>query len=312
MWGVALLVAVVVVVALSRRGGGARIVASAEEIPIALKLPISTMQVGPYRLIDLLSESQSAMIYSAQSGDGTLCTVKLPSRACLEDATEVKRFEREAEMLDKVAHANVIRKLDAGTLKDGDRQVPYLVLEHLGGRDLGAVLSERAPFPPHEALALLKQIANALDAVHSQGIVHRNMTPDAIRLYEDGRVVLHNFGVARSNMVETITVHGQIVGTIEYIAPEQMRGEKVDARADLYALGVLAYRMLTGKSPFKYANVASLIRQKTEQAGAHPRAVNEAVPEDLDRIVSQLMAADPAQRPAAASVIASELAGVKS
>lgn len=302
--------AIVVIAAIAmagRRRGGVRVVNVTEEIPTSLKLPINTLNVAGYRVLDLLSESQYSMTYRGKAADGTLCMLKLPSRLCLADHDNLKRFGREAQLLDSLQHPNIIRKLDAGEITDSGVKVPYLVLDYTEGQDLGDLLAERAPLSVPDAVGLLTQIAAALDVMHTAGVVHRNLSPEAIRVSSDGRVVVHNFGVARALTMETITLHGQIVGTVEYIAPEQIYGRQIDGRADLYALGVLAYRLLTGKSPFVYASIAALVKQKNENDGPRPREINEAVPTDLDRIVSLLMSRDPARRPSPAGLLSNQL-----
>ncbi len=299
------------IILMLRRRGGARVVNVTEEIPAGLKLPITTLSVGPYRILDLMVESQHSMVYRGKAQDGSLCMIKLPSRMCLADHDNLKRFGREAQLLDTLQHPNIIRRVDVGEFSDQGTKVPYLILEYTEGKDLGDILAERAPLPVAEAVGLLTQVSAALDLMHSQGVVHRNLSPDAIRVSADGRVIVHNFGVARALTMETITLHGQIVGTVEYIAPEQIYGRQVDGRADLYALGVLAYRLLTGKSPFVYASIAALVKQKNESDGPHPREVNADIPADLDRIVSLLMSRDPGRRPAPAGVLSSQLAEIR-
>jgi len=308
--GVAVAVIVAVVVLATRRRGAPRVVSVTEEIPSSLKLPINTLKVGNYRILDLLSESQYAMTYRGKAADGALCIIKLPSRLCLADHDNLKRFGREGQLLELLQHPNIIKKLDAGEISDQGLKIPYLVLEYHEGKDLGDILAERAPLPVPEAVGMISQVASALDVMHAKGVVHRNLSPDAIRVSNDGQVIVHNFGVARALTMETITLHGQIVGTVEYIAPEQIYGKQIDGRADLYALGVLGYRMLTGRSPFIYASIAALVKQKNESDGPHPRESNADIPNDLDRIVSLLMSRDPARRPHPAGMLTTQLAEI--
>jgi len=311
--GVAVLVLVIALLSMRRKPAPARPAQRipGDDIPPALKLPISTLQIGSWRIDSLVAESQYAMTYLGRGRDGAAALIKIPSRLCLADPDNLKRFGREAQLLESLQHPNIIAKLDAGEISDQGVKIPYLVLEYHDGKDLGDLLAERAPLPVAEAVPLLSQVAAALDKMHNQGVVHRNLSPEAIRVTSDQRVIVHNLGVARAQTMETITLHGQIVGTVEYIAPEQIYGRQVDGRADLYALGVLAYRLLTGKSPFVYASIAALVKQKNENDGPHPREVNPGVPAELDRLVSLLMSRDPARRPSPAGTLSTQLAEIK-
>lgn len=280
------------------------------EAPTGLRLPVATTNFGGYQVVDLIGETQSALLYQGRTPDGRPCTIKLPDRSCLADPDEVRRFMREEQLLDSIHHPNVLRKIAAGTVEDRGRKIPYLVIEPLPGKLFTDFLAERAPLPPVEAVALLLQLASILDAIHGKGVIHRNLSPEAICITPEQRVVVYNFGVARGVSMDTITMHGQIVGSVEYIAPEQLFGRPTDGRSDLYALGVLGYRLVTGRSPFVYTSMASLVKQKNENEGPHPRKDNPQVPLELDAILSSLLSRDPGRRPGAAAVLHQALQGI--
>ena len=307
--GVVVLVAVVAALVLrARRRSSGDVV---DEAAAALKLPVCTTHLGGYTVTALLSTEPYASMYTGVDDSGRSVTIKLPARSSLQDPDELKRFDREAQMLEGIKHPNVVRLLARGKVDERGIKVPYMVLEPLAGLEFSAFLAERAPLAASDVVHVLSQIAAALDVVHAQGIIHRNLGPEALRITPDGRVTLHNFGVARAATMQTITAQGQVVGSVEFMAPEQMAGKKIDGQVDLYALGVLGYQLLTGKSPFAHAGVAALMKQKNELEGPHPRKLNEHVPLELDRLVSQLMSADPKRRPGPASRVLRDLSGIR-
>lgn len=307
--GVIVVVAVAIAIALKLRRRDAES-SPVDEAAAALKLPVSSTRVGDCTIRSLISTDPYASLYAATAADGTAVTVKLPARASLQDADELKRFEREAEMLESIGHPGIIRLVSRGRVDERASKVPYMVLERLEGLGFAAFLAERAPVEPAEAIEILRQIASALEVIHKQEIIHRNLGPEALQVLPDGRVVLHSFGVARAAAMQTITMQGQVVGSVEYMAPEQMAGKKIDGKVDLYAVGVLGYQLLSGKSPFAHAGIAALMKQKSELEGPHVSKVNPAVPAALDRLLSQLMSSDPGRRPANATRVVSELASL--
>lgn len=309
--GVVALVAVVLLVVWRMRRPTGASAGKADENAVALKLPISTSRIDGFTVTELLTAGPFSSMYKGRASDGAMVCIKLPARTSLQDADELKRFEREAQMLEGVDHRNVMRLVARGQVDERGVKVPYMVLEPLDGLDLKAFIAERAPLAVPETLTILGQIAEALDLIHGRGIIHRNLGPEAIHVTRDGRVIVHSFGAARAATMQTITMQNQVVGSVEFMAPEQMAGRKIDGKVDLYALGVVAYQLLTGKSPFVHANIAALMKQKSEIEGPHPNTVNPRIPPELDRLVSSLLSADPARRPASASRLVRDLAALR-
>lgn len=309
--GVLVVVAVVAVVVLLARRRSPGSSGVADDAASALKLPVRSTRVGGATVTALLAAGPHASLYNGRGADGATVTIKLPARASLQDPDELKRFEREAQMLAGIKHPNILRLIEHGKIDERGVKVPYMVLEPLDGMEFSAFVAERAPLAASDVIHLMTQIVAALEVVHAQGIIHRNLGPEAIHISPDGHVTVHSFGAARAATMQTITMQGQVVGSVEFMAPEQMAGKKIDGQIDLYAVGVLAYQLLTGKSPFVHAGVAALMKQKNELEGPHPRKVNEHVPPDLDRLVSSLMSADTKRRPASATRVLGELSAMR-
>jgi serine/threonine-protein kinase len=203
----------------------------------------------------------------------------------------LRRFRREAATLQRLRHPHIVEILDCGELPDGR---PYIAMEWLEGRDLGAELAARGPLSPREALEVLEPVGAALAAAHGAGIIHRDVKPQnvVLRAAPVPEVKLVDFGVARSLRAEdvssTLTHTGMALGTPLSMAPEQIRGETPDARTDIYGLGVLLYQLVTGRPPFE-----GTTRHEVEEQHLHappPRASDRApVPAALDAVVGRCL-----------------------
>lgn len=210
------------------------------------------------------------------------------------------RFHREFRALSRLDHPNVLKVHGAG-LYEGR---PYFSMELLEGRDLRDQVEEWRAMPPARRFALardvLLQLARALEYIHDRGWVHRDITPSNIMLLPDGQVKLMDFGVVKEPGAE-LTVVGEVVGTVAYIAPEQIRGGQVDARADLYSLGAVLYFMLTGRRPFNARTLAGYLDKHLNRAPRPPHEVTPTVPRDLDAICLRLLEKEPNKRFASAT-----------
>ena len=221
------------------------------------------------------------------------------------DELDFERFQVEAKRTAAVRHPNIVEVFDVG--RDGDDG--FLVMELLEGETLADTLTRRTALPAAEAVAVGSQICEALTAAHDAGLVHRDLKPANVFLVPDAtadgppRVKLLDFGIAkRIDGATARTDPNMIVGTLEYLSPEQIRGAKLDGRADLYALGMTLYRALTGRLPFEADNVAALIHKHLMVAPVSMRecAPDRAIPPALDAAVLKLLAKEPKGRPASA------------
>ena len=223
------------------------------------------------------------------------------------DATDVARLRTEARALARMgAHPHVVTVYDFGE----ERGSPFLVCEYVRGGDLAAELTRAgSALPIDRALRICAHVLRALDAAHSRGIVHRDLKPANVWLAEDGTAKLGDFGLALTADRSRATEAGVVLGTPSYMAPEQLRGDAVDARADLYSFGCLTYEMLTGRPPFTGPMMA-VISQHLHATAAAPSELNPEVPPALDAFIASLLAKDPAARPSSAAVCLSQLEAI--
>ncbi len=221
----------------------------------------------------------------------------------------VLRFEREARLVNLVHHPGVVEIVDFGELEDGR---PYFVMELLQGEDLRGFLERVGAVPVATAVAILTPLCSALDAAHAKGIIHRDLKPSNVFLADDGaggqRVVLLDFGVAKllDEGGPALTRSRQAIGTPTSMAPEQVRGEAVDARTDVYALGNLLFALLTGRQPFAEETAAMALHMHLHAATPRP-SLNAPVDPRLDLVVARAMAKEPGRRPPSASAFLAEL-----
>ncbi len=226
-----------------------------------------------------------------------------------------ERFEREARAISQLSHPHICVLYDIGKHEGAD----YLVLEYLEGETLGARL-RKGPLPPDQVLKYGAQIADALDKAHRRGVVHRDLKPDNVMLTKSG-VKLLDFGLAKplstpvgmsSSIVATmthspLTTEGTLVGTFQYMAPEQLEGREADARSDLFALGCVLYEMSTGKRAFDGKSTASVVASIMSSEPAAPSSIAPLTPPALEWAIKKCMAKDPEERWQNAGDLASEL-----
>jgi eukaryotic-like serine/threonine-protein kinase len=261
---------------------------------------------GRFRLVRCLGAGAMGRVYLAQH-------LRLPRRyaikvlpAELTDRTVIQRFAIEAEAASRLHHPNVASVVDHGTTERG---VPYLVMELCEGETLTAKLDRAGALPPLEALDLLRQIASGLDHAHRCGLIHRDLKPDNVMIEaEDGRARILDFGLALLPELGTagrFTARGVAIGSPAFMAPEQARAGELDARTDLFALGVMMFLMLTGEMPFPAADLTDLLRHLVSKPTPKfaERAPKLAPMPDLETICHALMAKKREERPATAAAV---------
>jgi predicted Ser/Thr protein kinase len=244
------------------------------------------------RIDGLIGRGGMGVIYRAwELRLGRPVAVKLIVTERASDPEFRERFEREARLTASIDHPNVIPVYAAGE----ERGHLYLVMRFVAGTDLHALLARDGPLEPRRAAAIVAQVASALDAAHAAGLVHRDVKPGNV-LLSDGHVYLSDFGITRVQDSETqLTTTGSWVGTVDFMAPEHLGGERLDARADVYALGCVLHAALTGAPPFRRDTVPATILAHLHDPPPRPSDA-PGVPARFDEVVGRALAKDPARR----------------
>jgi serine/threonine-protein kinase len=235
-----------------------------------------------------------------------VAAIKVLAPELAADPGFVSRFQREIEVLDKLNHPNIVRLYGSGH-QDGRY---YFAMEYVDGPSFETLRQDRPRFPWREVIDLALQIAPALKHAHDRGIIHRDLKPGNLLRAPDGTVKLTDFGIASLFTSRHLTAAGTVLGTAEYLSPEQAAGRLVTPRSDLYSLGVVLYTLLTGRPPFEGELVELLQKHRYAQFDRPSRIVLD-LPGDLDAMICELLAKEPAQRPADAGVLARNFASLR-
>ncbi|MFK0253018.1 Stk1 family PASTA domain-containing Ser/Thr kinase [Streptomyces sp. NPDC090445] len=248
---------------------------------------------GRYRIDARIAAGGMATVYRAlDTRLDRILALKVMHPALAADAAFVDRFIREAKSVARLAHPNVVAAFDQGT----DGPYTYLAMEYVSGCTLRDVLRERGALQPRAALDILEPVLAALGAAHRAGFVHRDMKPENVLIGDDGRVKVADFGLVRSVDAVTSTT-GAVLGTVSYLAPEQIENGVTDTRVDVYACGVVLYEMLTGDKPHPGGTPAEVLYRHLHEDVPPPSAVVPGLPVALDELVAQATARTPDLRP---------------
>ena len=253
---------------------------------------------GRYEILSELGRGAMGVVYKARDPRinrvVAVKTVSLAGQTPEEEREYRERFFREAEAAGRLSHPGIVTIFDVG--EEPETRIPYIVMEFVGGQSLDKLLSRgNHKLPVETALQLVFELAEALDCAHGQGVVHRDLKPANILMTEDGHAKIADFGVAKLNLANH-TLAGRALGTPAYMSPEQLNGEAVDGRSDLFSLGVILYTVLTGYRPFQ-GNSAITVSFKVVNRDPIPATLLDTeLPEGLDHIIQRAMAKDPAER----------------
>ncbi|MGB4786797.1 MAG: serine/threonine-protein kinase, partial [Candidatus Acidiferrum sp.] len=259
---------------------------------------------GRFEILDVLGEGGMGTVYKALDREvDHLVALKLIRPEMAAHPAILARFKQELLTARQVTHRNVIRIHDLSEI-DG---VKFITMEYVEGFDLRKLLLDKGKLPPEQAVEIIRQVCLALEAAHSAGVIHRDLKPQNIMQDKQGRILVMDFGLARSLESGGMTQTGALMGTIEYMSPEQAMGKQLDARSDLFAVGLIFYELLTCKLPFKAETaVASLLKRNQERA--LPAAeLDASIPKGLSDIVSKCLERDPNLRYQSAQEILADL-----
>jgi eukaryotic-like serine/threonine-protein kinase len=213
--------------------------------------------------------------------------VKLLAEHLAEDASFVQRFRREALAAARLVHPNVVQVFDFGLDEETNRN--FIVMEHVDGQSCAEILKEHGALDPRDAVDILEQACRGLDYAHRNGVVHRDVKPGNLLRSHEGVVKLADFGIAKAAEDSEITKAGSVLGTAAYLSPEQARGEKAGPPADLYALGVVAYQLLTGRLPYEAASLTDLARMQETGPPLSPSDIDPDIPRALGEAVMRAL-----------------------
>jgi len=247
---------------------------------------------GRYKIVRKLGAGGMANVYLAEDQElGRRVAIKILNDRHANDDQFVERFRREAKNAAALSHPNIVSIYDRGEAEG----TYYIAMEFLDGRSLKELIVTRGPAPVPVAVEYTRQILSALRFAHRHGIVHRDIKPHNVLVDGEGRVKVTDFGIARAGASQ-MTEAGSIVGTAQYLSPEQARGTNVDQRSDLYSLGVVLYELLTGAAPFSGDTPVEIAMKHLSQAPEPPSAKRPNLPHDLDLLVMRALAKDPEER----------------
>ena len=255
--------------------------------------PVVGGRLGSYALEGSLGRGAMGAVFRAVRDDGLVVALKVAAPELAADETYRRRFERESRIAASLSHPNIVEVLDAGEV-DGR---PFLASRLVEGRTLADRLSAEGALPEAEVVRVVAEIASALDVLHEQELVHRDVKPANVILERGGRALLADFGLARGASDTVLTQPGRVSGTIDYLAPEVIRGAQASPAVDVYALGCLAYECLSGGPPFAARSVPDAIL-------AHLELDPEPLDSPLSVAVLQALAKRPEDRPPTATTYA--------
>lgn len=267
-----------------------------------------TIVDGRYRIEHRLGSGGMADVYCAVDQQlGRRVALKLLHRRYSQDPEFVERFRREASAAAGLQHRNVVSIYDRGTWDD----TYYIAMEYLDGRTLKALINQEAPLDPGRAVDLTVQVLSAARFAHQRGIIHRDFKPQNVIVDDEGLATVTDFGIARSDSSD-MTQAGSVMGTAQYLSPEQAQGQPVSAQSDLYSVGIILYELLTGRLPFQADSAVAIALKQVNESPIPPSAFNAAVTPALEHVVMRTLEKDPAARFASAEELIAALEAARS
>jgi serine/threonine protein kinase len=253
---------------------------------------------GRYEIIAELGRGAMGVVYKARDPKidrfVAVKTISLSTQNPEQEREYRERFFHEAQAAGRLLHPGIVTIFDTG--EDPEGHIAYIVMEYIAGQSLERMLSEKSKkLPLDKALLLTEELAEALDHAHGQGVIHRDMKPANVLVTPQGHAKIADFGIAKMNMAY-MTLRGQVIGTPAYMSPEQLEGEAVDQRSDLFSLGAILYRMVTGFGPFQGNSTATVCFKVANRDPLRASALDPELPPELDAVIARAMAKEPSQR----------------
>ena len=262
-----------------------------------------------YRLDHVLGQGGMAIVYRAEDTLlGRTVAVKVLREQYGADPEFLERFRREARAAASLSHPNVVMVYDVG--RDGNMN--FIVMEYVDGEDLKDIIAREGPLPPERLVNLGCQLAAALEYAHRKGLIHRDVKPQNVLVADEDRVKVGDFGIAVALGARSITQTGMVIGSVHYMAPEQVQGHPATPVTDVYGLGVVLYEMATGRQPFSAESALAVAQMQMERRPAEPQQLNPSLPPALSDVVMTALAKNPRDRFQSAAEVAAALRGHRS
>ena len=267
--------------------------AAASSIAAFLGLQPGVVFGGRYEILRVLGQGGMGAVYQARDRElDRLIALKVIRPELATDPAILARFKQELILARNITHKNVVRIYDLGESEG----VRFITMEYVDGEDLRTLLRNRGKFSSTDAIPMIEQVCRALDAAHAEGVIHRDLKPQNIMRDKQGRIVVMDFGLARSLGDSGMTQTGAIVGTMEYMSPEQALGLQLDQRSDIFSVGLIFYELLTGKAPYQADTAIASLMKRTREVAKPASDVEITVPRSLSAIVSRCLEREPSNR----------------
>jgi tetratricopeptide (TPR) repeat protein/predicted Ser/Thr protein kinase len=252
-------------------------------------LQIGFILGGRYEILESLGEGGMGAVYKARDRElDRLVALKVIRPDLASNPAIIQRFKQELILARQITQRNVVRIFDLGEAAG----IKFITMEYVEGQDLHSLLQEHKKFAPKEAVEIILQTCRALEAAHGEGIIHRDLKPQNIMRHKQGRIVVMDFGLARSLEAAGMTQTGALVGTMDYMSPEQALGKDLDQRSDLFAVGLIFYELLTGKMPYKSESVVASLLKRTQQRAVPVLTHDPTIPTVISNVVSKCLEPD--------------------
>jgi serine/threonine-protein kinase len=269
---------------------------------LSQRIQIGQLLDDRFEITDVIERTGMAAIFKALDHQSLqVVAIKVPHPEFEGSPGNAVRFAREAAITGKLDHTGILKIIPVA-----NKSRPYIVMEYLEGKTLYDVLDHRRPLPACEALQLASRLCDILEYLHRQGVIHRDLKPGNIMISDDGSPHIIDFGVAKCRELELGGISAQI-GTPEYMAPEQIRGDRTDGRTDIYSLGVILYEIVTGERPFHGDTSDDIFNARLTGNPRPPREINSSLSEQVEEIILHAMSPNPADRYSSAAAMKAEL-----
>jgi serine/threonine protein kinase len=256
--------------------------------------------VGPYRIESMIGEGGMGRVYRAVGPDGEVVALKVVKAELAKDDVFRRRFEREAGTAARVAHSNVVPVLATGEHEG----VPYMAQQFITGGSLEDKIKRETRLSLGATVDICTQVADGLDALHAEGLIHRDVKPGNILLDGEGKAYITDFGLMKDREASVLTRPGQALGSMDYMAPEQIRGEEVTAQSDVYALGCVMIECLSGQPPFADRQGMRILWAHLQEDPPDPAAGRDDIPPDVGWAITRALEKEPEKRPPTATAYA--------